>query len=313
MPKFEDFTYESSTGKNLLHARRCLPDGKPRAVVQIEHDLADHISRYDGLMEMLAENGIFSVGCDRLGHGDSVRRDEDLGFFSEEDGWAHVVKDLDLLRDLTRRAYPDLPYLFFGQGMGSFVVRSYLIRHPGRYDAAVLSGTGHPGKLLLLAGSGALGLMGRSRDPYAGGKAFRELAFGSYCKQIPDPRTPFDWLSRDEEAVDRYLADPRCGFPCQAGLYRDLLDGLRLITDQRNIDRMNKEAPILFLSGDADPVGEYSQGVERAYQAFRSAGLKDVSIRLYPGGRHEMLSETNKEDVKQDILNWINEKLKKIG
>ena len=123
----------------------------------------------------------------------------------------------------------------------------------------------------------------------------------------------FDWLSRDPAVVDKYIADPHCGFVCKVSLYRDMMSGVRFITSQKNIDKMNKEAPIYFMSGDADPVGDYGVGVQRAYDAFRSAGLKDVSIRLYPGGRHEMLNEINKEDVKQDILNWINEKLKKIG
>ena len=313
MPKFEDFSFESSTGANVLHARKCIPDGKPRAVVQIEHGVADHISRYDGLMEYLAENGIVCVGDDHLGHGDSIRSEDEQGFFADQNGWDHVVRDVDILRDLTRRDYPDLPYIFFGHSMGSFVVRSYLIRHPGKYDAAILSGTGHQNKAMILAGYTAAQLMTRAKGPHGDGKALNDMAFGSYCKQIPDPRTPFDWISRDPEAVDKYIADPHCGFVCKVSLYRDMMSGVRFITDQRNIDKMNKEAPIYFMSGDADPVGDYGVGVERAAEAFRRAGIKDVSLRLYPGGRHEMLNEINKEDVKKDILNWINEKLKKIG
>ena len=139
MPKFEDFTFESSTGKNLLHARKCVPDGKPRAVVQIEHGVADHISRYDDLMEYLASNGIVCVGDDHLGHGESIRSPEEQGFFAEENGWDYVIRDVDALRDLTRREYPDLPYIFFGHSMGSFIVRTYLIRYPGKYDAAITS------------------------------------------------------------------------------------------------------------------------------------------------------------------------------
>ena len=313
MPKFEDFSFESSTGVNVLHARKCIPDGKPRAVVQIEHGVADHISRYDGLMEYLAENGIVCVGDDHLGHGESIREPEQQGFFNEEDGWNCVVKDVDTLRDLTRRDYPDLPYIFFGHSMGSFVVRTYLIQHPDKYDAAILSGTGHQNKLMILAGYTAASLMTRSKGPMGDGKKLNDMAFGSYCKKIPNPRTEFDWISRDEAAVDKYIADPYCGFVCKVSLYRDMMAGVKFITNQKNIDKMNKEAPVYFMSGDADPVGDYGVGVERAYRAFCNAGLKDVTIRLYPGGRHEMLNETNKEDVKKDILDWINEKLKKIS
>ena len=313
MPKFEDFTFESSTGKNLLHARRCIPDGKPRAVVQIEHGVADHISRYDDLMEYLAKNGIVCVGDDHLGHGESIREPEQQGFFNEEDGWNCVVKDVDTLRDLTRRDYPDLPYIFFGHSMGSFVVRTYLIQHPDKYDAAILSGTGHQNKLMILAGYTAASLMTKSKGPMGDGKKLNDMAFGSYCKKIPNPRTEFDWISRDEAAVDRYIADPYCGFVCKVSLYRDMMEGVKFITNQKNIDKMNKEAPVYFMSGDADPVGDYGAGVERAYRAFCNAGLKDVTIRLYPGGRHEMLNETNRETVKKDILDWINEKLEKIS
>ena len=138
------------------------------------------------------------------------------------------------------------------------------------------------------------------------------MAFGSYCKKIANPRTPFDWLSRDPASVDKYIADPLCGFIAKAGLYRDMMYGVKFITSQKNIDTMSKEQPIYFMSGDADPVGDYGQGVEKAYQAFCHAGLHDVTIRLYPDGRHEMLNEVNKDKVYQDILNWLNSKLEKL-
>ena len=139
------------------------------------------------------------------------------------------------------------------------------------------------------------------------------MAFGSYCKKIENPRTPFDWLSRDSETVDRYIADPLCGFVCKCSLYRDMMKGLKFLTNQKNIEKMNLDAPVYFMSGAEDPVGDWSAGVEKAYKAFCKAGLKDVMIRLYPGGRHEMLNEINYEEVQQDILNWLNEKVEKLS
>ena len=138
------------------------------------------------------------------------------------------------------------------------------------------------------------------------------MAFGSYCKKIDHPRTPFDWLSRNEANVDAYIADPLCGFVGKTSLYRDMMHGLKFITNQKNIDAMSKEQPIYFMSGEEDPVGDYGKGVEKAYQAFCKAGLHDVTIRLYPGGRHEMLNETNKDRVYEDILNWLNAKMEKL-
>lgn len=312
MPKFEDFYFESSTGINRIHARKCVPDTEPRAVVQIAHGIAEHIRRYDDFMNFLAENGYVAVGNDHLGHGESIQAPEEQGFFAEENGWDRVVEDMDRLREQMRQEYPDLPYIFFGHSMGSFLTRTYLIRHPEKYDAAIISGTGHQGKPLVIAGYTAASLMVRSKGPRADGQALNDMAFGSYCKKIANPRTPFDWLSRDEESVDRYIADPLCGFVAKVSLYRDMMGGIKFITNQANIDAMSKEQPIYFMSGDADPVGDYGKGVEKAYQAFCKAGLRDVTIRLYPDGRHEMLNEINKSKVYQDILHWLDSKVKTL-
>ena len=312
MPSFEDFYFESSTGKNRIHACKCIPDAAPRAVIQIAHGIAEHVERYRDFMSFLAENGFVVVANDHLGHGKSIAAPSEQGFFAETDGWRYVVDDMELLREQMRQEYPDLPYLFFGHSMGSFLTRTYLIRHPEKYDAAILSGTGHQAKALVTAGSAAAELMTRLKGPRADGSFLNNMAFGSYCKKIPNPRTPFDWLSRDPEQVDKYIADPLCGFVAKVSLYRDMMNGIKFITDQKNIDRMDKEHPIYFMSGEDDPVGDYGEGVKRAYQAFLRAGLHDVTMRLYPGGRHEMLNEINKEDVYQDILRWLNSKVDKL-
>ncbi len=312
MPKFEDFFFESSTGVNRIHARKCIPDTEARAVVQIAHGIAEHINRYDDFMMFLAEHGFVAVGNDHLGHGQTFTSEAERGFFAEENGWDRVVDDMDRLREQMRKEYPDLPYIFFGHSMGSFLTRTYLIRFPERYDAAIISGTGHQGKALVLGGLAVANFLVKTKGARANGQMLNDMAFGSYCKKIENPRTPFDWLSRDPSSVDKYIADPNCGFVAKLGLYRDMLTGVKFITSQANIDSMSKEQPIYFMSGDADPVGDYGKGVEAAYNAFCKAGLKDVTIRLYPDGRHEMLNEVNKTQVFQDILNWLNAKLPKL-
>lgn len=312
MPEFRDFFYPSSTGRNQIRARICTPEGDPKGVVQIAHGIAEHIERYDAFMHFLAENGYVAVGNDHLGHGKSASQPEELGIFSEQDGWDYVVKDMKALRELVREDYHNVPYIFFGHSMGSFLTRTYLIRYPDQYDAAILSGTGQQSKTLINAGYLAAQALTKLQGPHANGQALNDMAFGSYCKRIENPRTPFDWLSRDEESVDRYIADPLCGFVCKCSLYRDMMGGLKFLTSQRNIYRMNKEAPVYFMSGAEDPVGDYGKGVEKAYKAFCDAGLVDVMIRLYPGGRHEMLNEINREDVMRDILNWLNNRIEKL-
>lgn len=312
MPEFRDFFYPSSTGSNEIHARICVPEGAPKGVVQIAHGIAEYIGRYEAFMLFLAENGYVAVGNDHLGHGQSAARLDERGFFAERDGWDYVVRDMKRLRDQVREEYHDLPYIFFGHSMGSFLTRTFLILYPDLYDAAILSGTGQQSPALINSGYLAAEMLTRLKGPHASGKMLNDMAFGSYCKKIDNPVTEFDWLSRDPVTVEKYIADPLCGFVCKCSLYRDMMGGLKFLTNQRNIDRMNKEAPVYFMSGAEDPVGDYGAGVKKAYKAFCDAGLRDVMIRLYPGGRHEMLNETNREDVMQDILNWLNDRIEKL-
>lgn len=309
MPSFQDFYFQSSTGRTSIHALKCVPDGKPRAVVQIAHGIAEHIDRYRPFMEFLADNGFVAAGNDHLGHGKSIRVPEEQGFFAEKDGWWRVVDDMDKLHDIMSKEYPELPYVLFGHSMGSFLTRTYLIKHPDKYDGVILSGTGHQSPALVLGGNAAASVMAKLNGAMGDGTKLDSLAFGSYLSKIENPRTKFDWLSRDAEQVDKYIADPLCGFVGKIGLYRDMMQGIKFITDKKNIAQMNKEKPVYFMSGDGDPVGDYGKGVECAYKAFCDAGLHDVFMRLYPGGRHEMLNETNKEQVYQDILSWLNEKI----
>ena len=309
MPEIRDFYFPSTNGKNKILARICTPDKPPKAVVQIAHGIAEHISRYDPFMFFLAENGYVAVGNDHLGHGLSAENEDGLGIFDTQNGWTYAVDDMKALRDQVRQEFHDIPYIFFGHSMGSFLTRTYLIRYPDQYDAAILSGTGQQSPALINAGFFAANLLTLLRGPGADGKLLNDMAFGSYCKKIDNPRTPFDCLSTNEENVDRYIADPLCGFVAKCSMYRDMMGGLKFLTKQSNIDKMNKDAPIYFMSGAEDPVGDYGAGVEKAYRAFCDAGLHDVTMKLYPGGRHEMLNETNREEVMQDILAWLDQRV----
>ena len=141
------------------------------------------------------------------------------------------------------------------------------------------------------------------------GTKLSNIAFGSYLSKIDNPRTEYDWLTHDESVVDRYLIDDNCGFTCKTGLYGDMMKGIKYITDFKNIRKMNPDKPVYFMSGKEDPVGDYGKGVEKAYSLFCKAGLKDVAVKLYDGGRHEMLNEINKAEVMNDILNWLNERV----
>lgn len=309
MPTFKDFFFNSSTGKNKIHARMCVPDAEPRAIVQIIHGIAEYIDRYDEFMSFLAENGIIAVGTDHLGHGKSIENEEQTGFFAYENGWDYVVRDEEVLRLAMHENYPELPIIVFGHSMGSFMTRTLLIRYPDAFNAAIISGTGNQGAALVNGGLFMGNLVTGLKGAHHYSKFLNNLAFGSYNKIYENPKTEYDWLSRDEANVQKYIDDPLCGFIPSCSLFRDMMTGVKFITNKKNLTAMNKDMPVYFMSGDMDPVGECGKGVQKAYNNFLDAGMKDVSIKLYPGGRHEMLNEINKDEVYADILAWLGSKI----
>lgn len=309
MPTFKDFYFNSSTGKNKIHARMCVPDTEPRAIVQIIHGIAEYIDRYDEFMSFLADNGIIAVGTDHLGHGKSIESEEQTGFFAYDNGWDYVVRDEEVLRLAMHENYPELPIIVFGHSMGSFMTRTLLIRYPDAFNAAIISGTGNQGSALVNGGLFMGNLVTGLKGAHHYSKFLNNLAFGSYNKIYENPKTEYDWLSRDEANVQKYIDDPLCGFIPSCSLFRDMMTGVKFITNRKNLTAMNKDMPVYFMSGDKDPVGECGKGVQKAYNNFLEAGMKDVSIKLYPGGRHELLNEINKDEVYTDILAWLNSKI----
>ena len=281
MPTFKDFYFNSSTGKNKIHARMCVPDAEPRAIVQIIHGIAEYIDRYDEFMSFLADNGIIAVGTDHLGHGKSIESEEQTGFFAYDNGWDYVVRDEEVLRLAMHENYPELPIIVFGHSMGSFMARTLLIRYPDAFNAAIISGTGNQGAALVNGGLFMGNLVTGLKGAHHYSKFLNNLAFGSYNKIYDNPKTEYDWLSRDEANVQKYIDDPLCGFIPSCSLFRDMMTGVKFITNKKNLTAMNKNMPVYFMSGDMDPVGECGKGVQKAYNNFLEAGMKDVSIKQW--------------------------------
>ena len=309
MPTFQEFNFASTTGCNKLYAKMAVPDGEVRGVVQIAHGVAEYIDRYEPFMRFLAENGFVAVGNDHLGHGKSITVPEEQGIFAEKDGWQYVLDDMAKLHKIMTEKYPEVPYIFFGHSMGSFLTRHYVILHPDEPSLTIICGTGQQAPAMVAGGNTLAKLGVALGGPRKIGKVLNKVAFGSYCKDIENPRTECDWLNRDPKEVDKYVGDPLCGFVPTVSLFRDMMGGIKFISDPRNIALMNKNTPVLFIAGAEDPVGERGEGVKRAVQAFNDAGIRDVTMKLYPGARHEILLELNHEEVFSDVLNWINEKL----
>jgi len=293
----------------MIRVHMCTPDGEIKGIVQIIHGIAEHMDRYDSFMSFLAENGYIAVGDDHLGHGQSIVCEEDKGFFAEENGWWYAVRDEEKLRAIMQKKYPTLPIIGFGHSMGSFLLRTHIILYPMGFTIAVISGTGNQSKALVKAGLTMGNLVVDLKGPHHYSKLLNNMAFGSYNKIYSEVKTEFDWLSRDETVVKKYIDDPLCGFIASCSLFRDMMDGIDYITEKENLGKMDKSKPVYFMSGAMDPVGECGKGVQLAYDSFKEAGMSDVSIKLYPDGRHEMLNELNSTEVYIDILTWIESKL----
>ena len=303
------FSFASADGKTGIHAEEWLPEGKPKAVLQIVHGIAEYIFRYDEFARFLAEKGIAVVGEDHLGHGSSVAEGGTKLFFSKKKGWKKVVKDIRTLRKIAGEKFPDVPYFVLGHSMGSFLARTYLIKYPGDVDGAVIMGTGQQSPIVVAGGKLLGNIIGKINGFDKPHDLVTKIAFGNYNRGIENPRTYFDWLSLNEENVDRYLADPNCREQATVGLFLDMLYGIGYIGKQKNVNRMCKEIPVLFISGERDPVGDFGKGVMAAYKTFEKAGVKDLSVKLYPHLRHEILNEKCKAEVYGFIFDWIEKRI----
>ena len=312
MPSFHDFRFLSTDGKHKVFARECTPDGEVRAVLQIAHGVAEHIYRYAPFMEFLADNGFVVVANDHLGHGKTAENEQELCFFAEKDGWNDVVSDMDQLHKLTAAKYPDVPYFLFGHSMGSFLTRTYIIDHPEGLKGVIISGTGQNPAAVVAAGKLMAKLEMIDNGPMYHSPKLDKLAFGSYNKLFAPNRTKVDWLSADESNVDDYIADPLCGADATVGLFRQMLHGIRFNQRQSHLRQMDREMPVLFVAGDKDPVGNCGKGVRQTYDAFRAAGMRDCTLKLYPGLRHEILNEkAYTADITKNIEAWLLSRLEK--
>ena len=294
-----EFTFLSADGKTPIHAVEWLPEGQARAVLQISHGVSEYILRYEPFAEYLTARGFAVAGHDHLGHGQSVAEGSARLYFGPRGSWNWVVDDIDQRRNLAKAKFPQVPYFLMGHSMGSFLARTYLIRYPGAVDAAVIMGTGQMSPAIIAGGKAVAAEEAHRVGEDQTSSLVDKLAFGAYNKRFAPNRTGFDWLSLNQDNVDRYMADPLCGGNATIGLFREMLGGLSFIAKPENLKRMNLNIPVLFISGEMDPVGDCGNGVKRAFESFRKAGVRDVSLKLYPELRHEILNET--EDWQADL------------
>lgn len=298
-----NFTFTAEDGHELyVHAWR--PTGEVRGVVQIVHGMAEHAGRYEALALALNAKGIAVYGNDHRGHGRSLAPSQILGHMADSRTFDRSVRDVAQLAVRLRADHPGKKLVLFGHSMGSFYVQKLLYTRPDIMDAAVLSATSGKPPAIATAGRGVARLermrVGKDR-PSA---LLTALSFGDFNKKFAPNRTDFDWLSHDEEEVDKYVADPFCGFPVSTQTWVDLLDATPTLSAPNNVGIIAKDLPIYIFAGTRDPVGEMGKGVDKLVRAYRDAGLS-FDVRMYEDGRHEMLHESNRDEVIADCVAWI--------
>ena len=302
--KRTDFYFPSVSGLADIHAVKFLPDGEIKAVLQIAHGMAEHVERYVAFAEYLTNEGIAVYTNDHLGHGKSVKNDDELGYFGEKDGWKSFVEDCYKLTEIAKSENSGKPYVFFGHSMGSFVARAYTFKYANEINGAVFCGTSGANPLAGIGITLAKAIKAVKGDHHRS-KLIDKMSFGSYNKRC-EGRTSFDWLTRDTDIVDKYIADKYCGFLFTISGSIDLMSVLSYVSAPDWYQGFNKELPVFVISGQEDPVGAYGAGTKEVADGLKNAGVKDVTMKLYPECRHEILNESRAfNEVCKDVTDFV--------
>lgn len=299
----DSFIFPRAGASIFVH--RFLPEGEPTGVVQIAHGMAEHAARYARFAEALTAAGLAVYASDHRGHGRTAS-EADLGHFGDHDGWNQMVGDVCALGEHLRKEHPGKKLSLFAHSMGSFLALDALVhRGASRWDRVVLSGSDAPGGALAVAGRQAAKLERLRQGTRGKSTLLSFLSFGSFNAAFKPARTAFDWLSRDAAEVDKYVADPFCGFRITNQSWVDFLGGLVSTGRDGYRSVQPKTLPVLVFSGSKDPVGKAGAGVKKLVEGLREGGLTEVTEKLYPEGRHEMLNETNRDEVTRDVLAFL--------
>jgi len=303
-----EHTFKTSDGINITYYKHTT-ETEAKANVIIIHGMAEHAQRYDHFAAFLNKNGFNVYAYDQRGHGKTAGNIEKQGFFAEKDGWNKVVADLKIIIETANADFPDLPVFLFGHSMGTFVTRTFITDYDDCMSGVILSGTTGSAGLLGKIGIFLTNIIMLFKKKNSPSPLMDSLSFGDFNKAFKPNRTKFDWLSRDEAQVDKYVDDPYCGAVFSVGFYKDMMKGLEYVNKPNIAAKVRKDLPMYLFAGDKDPVSKNGKQVKDVFEMYKNAGVSDISMKLYEGARHETLNETNKDDVYNDVLNWLNNHL----
>ena len=300
----------SPTGALLnLYTNRAA--GEPRAVVQINHGLAEHAARYERFADFLAERGIHTYAHDHRGHGFTTASDAPPGRFGTPSGGDKVIADVAAVHDLIRAEHPGLPVIVFGHSMGGLIALNYVLRHPdGIHAAAIWNANFSAG----LAGRAALAILAWEKFRLGSDVPSRllpRLTFQAWGKKVPGHKTPFDWLSRDADEVKKYIDDPLCGWNASVSLWQDLFGFVFHGADDRNFSGLRRDLPMDLVGGEKDPATDGGKAVDHLAGRLRRMGFSNLNSTVYADTRHESLNELNRDAIMQDFADWLDRTLRK--
>ncbi|MBQ8287635.1 MAG: alpha/beta fold hydrolase [Clostridia bacterium] len=300
-------TFPSSNGTNMVHYTVWTPDCTPSAMIQLSHGMCEHMGRYDATARALCEQGYIVFGNDHIGHGRSVKSDDELGYFAPEDGDLYLVRDLAAMNRLMKEKYRALPTILLGHSFGSFLARAYLMGHADSIDGLILSGTSAGDQPLKLGMKLCKFLAKRKGDHYRSPFLYKQ-SFGSYNKRFKPQKgkaTGREWVTSDPDELKAYTDDPKCCFIFTVQGFYDLFTVLSFVNSEEWYDKVPKGLPIFFLSGEEDPVGAFGKDIPRITEALLDMDASDVTYKLYKGERHEPLTGISREEARADVAAFV--------
>lgn len=306
MVRKEELTYKSRDRQSTIHAIKWIPEGQPVALLQIIHGMQEYIDRYDEFARYLAEKGILVMGNDHLGHGKSVTGNGTYGFFCKDDPATVLVRDAHRLKKTVQEEYPGVPVFILGHSFGSFVAREYITRYGTGIQGAIIQGTAFMPTGTINSLTSLVNFMQVIMGTKYRSTMINNMAFKGYLKKIPNPRTKFDWLSHNEESIDKYIADPADNFVFTLNGFGTMAELLKRVQDKDKMEDIPKKLPILITSGKEDPVGDYGEAPMKLFDIYKKQlQLENVELKLYDGMRHELQQEIGREQVFADQYEWI--------
>lgn len=306
----DEFYFPSKDGNTEIHTIEWKPEGEVKAVLQMAHGMIEYIDRYDEFAQFLCERGFYVVGNDHLGHGKSVQSKSEYGYFHKKYGNSCLLADMHTLRLRTAKKYPNVPYFVLGHSMGSILMRQYIQMYGNGLAGALLVGVvAEQPQAALAAGRMLCKGISIIKGGHYRSRLVDKMVTGAFNRKFKPSRTRADWVNSNAEMLEKYVNDPLCSFVFTVNAYYHMFGGLKQIGKKESAFMIPKNLPILLAAGSEDPVGRFGKGVRKVYERYKKAGIEDVTLRLYAGDRHEVLNETDRQQVYLDLYEWMRSRI----